>query len=201
MRGGLPRRALRDVQLGEDQDVGVAKWAQRMRVLERDDRQVRFTDPAEQLRAHVVGAPRPRLPLDDVLERARGSFLVAALDGLRRENKESILGAQGLGIELYRGDVLVERTPPSGIRGDRVARPQERCVRFVLETREQRLVRRLVRRPGAGTPRAWASHAASAGSARCSSSGAAANSRSARTSRLFTSTSVTTNARPFSSSR
>src|SRR5439155_3784759 len=107
-----------------------------MRMLQRDDREVRFTDPAEQLGAHVVGAPGPRLRLDDVLERARRSCLVAALDGLRRENENAILGAQGLGVELYRGDVLVERAPPRSIGGRRIPRPQERGVRLVLETRE-----------------------------------------------------------------
>ena len=140
VRSGLPRCLLGDIQLGEHQDVGVTKRAQRMRVLEGHDRKVRFPDPAKELRPHVIGPPGPRLRLDDVLECACRSVLIAALNGFRREHEETILGADGFGVELDRGDVLVERPRAGGIRRDRIPSPQQCRIRLVLESREQRLV-------------------------------------------------------------
>ena len=55
--GGLTRRLLRDVELGEHKNIGVAQRTQCVRVLERDDRQARFAETAKELRAHVVRAP------------------------------------------------------------------------------------------------------------------------------------------------
>src|SRR5207237_4044216 len=44
MRRGLTRRLLGDIQLGKYDDVDIATWAQRMRMLERHDRQLRLTE-------------------------------------------------------------------------------------------------------------------------------------------------------------
>src|SRR5207237_8047205 len=98
MRRGLTRHLLGDIQLGKYDDVDIAKWAQRMRMLECDDREIGLTEPAKELGAHVVRAPRARLCVHDVLERSRGPIFVAPLDRFRREPEAAILPAPRLGI-------------------------------------------------------------------------------------------------------
>ena len=144
VRRGLTWRALRQVQLGEHQHVGVTKRAERMRVLQRDDCLIRLADPPKQLRTHVVRTPRPRLCLDDALERACGSLLVAALDGLSRKDEEPVFGAGRVWIQPYGGNVLVECVGARRVGGARIAGPKQRRVRLVLEAGEESLVRGLV---------------------------------------------------------
>ena len=148
MGRGLALCSFGQVQLSKEDEIDVAQRAQRMRVLQRDDRHVRLAKLPQELGAHVVRAPGARLRLDHVLQRTGGSIFVAALDRFGGQHEEAILRAHRLGIELDRVGVLVERARASLIGRARVARPQERGVRFILEAREKCLVRGLVRRLG-----------------------------------------------------
>src|SRR5439155_5823219 len=109
MRGGLARRAFGHVQLGQHQEVDVTERPQRMSMLERDDGVVGLADLAEELREHVMRAPRPRLRLDDLLESTRGALLVASLHGLRREDEKPILGLERRWVRADGRDVQLER--------------------------------------------------------------------------------------------
>ena len=80
MRGGLPRRPRCDVQLRERHEVRFAQRMERVRMLERDDRGVRFADRDAQLPEEVLSSPGGWPDLGRFLERSRGTGLVSALD-------------------------------------------------------------------------------------------------------------------------
>ena len=102
------RRGRVRVELSEAHQIRVRQRPQRVRVLHRYDRPVGIVRLGPELAEDVVRAPGARADRHELFERAHLVGDVAALEGLRRDDEDALLGRRARGIGARRVDELLE---------------------------------------------------------------------------------------------